>query len=124
MKYSVYCKNCNYTNTIRSNSIDRVELEKEYTNNIEVTCLSCNETHIYNVNNVFATLNKGWHLFLTVITLFATVIVAYYILSNYWGKSFYIYLVAPSISSIPSMIYFVYLKNERKKVRLFNRYRK
>lgn len=119
----VRCLSCESEISFFSHSTDRASLARENGEYLPLRCKKCGSQHKYDVNNVSACFSQLWNLLLVILTILSTACLVYYLSVNYWGKSFYSFVIIPMVSGIPATIYITLLNHENKKVRLFNQYR-
>ena len=116
------CKSCKSEISFRKLFSDRVEFKKLVGDSLELTCKSCNKTDKYRTDNVKAKESKLALLIAFLIFLIGTPILLLF-LWDYFFKVNYFYAMLGLFLplTIPSTIYLIINRNERLKVRLFNR---
>ncbi len=121
MKTVVQCKTCK--KEIKINGIDsRIELKKIKGREFELYCDNCKQKNIYGVNSVYAKISYFKYFLILIITTVISFLlfIYFYKKSNHNPSIFYhlFYMIF-----VPWMFFFVYLKEENKSIRNFNRYR-
>ncbi|MBQ0735245.1 hypothetical protein [Aquimarina celericrescens] len=119
----VYCRSCSKPNKISSYASDRVELSKEKGEVINVKCKYCSKTYGYGVNDVNAE-NGILNLILLIGMVVGTVVIAKFLLQYIDKGGVYSMFLLPVGVSIPGIIYFGWLLEEKKRIRMFNKFRK
>lgn len=119
----IYCKSCSKPNQISSYASDRVELAKEKGDEVKVKCKNCSKIYEYSTNDVIAE-NGILNIILLVGMIIGTIIIANYLFKYLDKGGVYSMFLLPIGISIPGMIYFSWLLEERKKIKTFNRFRK
>ena len=123
MILKIYCKFCSKSNKISSHASDRVELTKEKGDEVKVKCKNCSKIYEYSTNDVTAE-NGILNIVLLVGMVIGTIIIATFLLKYIDKGGVYSMFLLPIGISIPGMIYFSWLLEERKKIKTFNRFRK
>ncbi|GAA4275980.1 hypothetical protein [Aquimarina mytili] len=119
----IYCKSCSKPNKINSYASDRVELAKEKGDLIKVKCNNCSKTHDYSANDVIAE-GSILNLILLVGMIIGTIIIANFLIQYIDKGGIYSMFLLPVGISIPGIIYYSWLLEEKKRIKIFNRFRK
>ncbi|MDH7447230.1 hypothetical protein [Aquimarina sp. 2201CG14-23] len=119
----VYCKDCLKPNRISSNASDRVQLSKEKGDLIELKCKHCSKNQKYSPNDVIGE-NGVLNLILLIGMILGTITLGIFLLKYVNKGGVYSLYIIPVGIVIPSLIYFVWLLEEKKKIRLFNKFRR
>ncbi len=123
MRLYVNCHNCRKEIRFSTSESDRVELSKSKGDKIELTCNQCGQTDIYHVNKIKATENKIAQIIGLIIFVIGTPLTIY-LIWDYIFQFAYIYVIASLIGliGVPFMVYSVIEREQREKVRQFNKY--
>jgi len=124
MRLYTNCNNCKKEIRFSSWESDRVELSKSKGNNIELTCSNCQHQDFYHVNRINAIESKIAQIIGLTIFLVGTPLMFLWIW-DYMIQFTYIYVIAGlvGIIGVPFMIYSVFEREQRKKIRQFNNYK-
>lgn len=120
MRIYVDCKMCDSPIPHWTWSSDRVEFEMEKGKEIELYCNKCNRTYQYKVGEFYARSNKIKLLIALLILLGGTPAVAFLVLkfvvrTSFSGMERLLYLAV-----MPIGLYVMILREDKKRVRLFN----
>jgi len=118
------CHNCKKEVRFSAWESDRVELSKSKGDKIELTCNNCGQTDFYHLNKIIATESKISQIIGLAIFIIGTPLTIYFIW-DYFFRFTYIYVIASLIGfiGVPYMVYSVLKREQKKKVRLFNKYK-
>ncbi|WP_155839695.1 hypothetical protein [Aquimarina latercula] len=98
-------------------------MAKEKGSPLILTCKHCLKTQERSLNDVFAE-NGILNLIFLIGMIIGTIIIANFLLKYLDKGGIYSLFVLPIGIAIPSLIYFVWLIEEKKKIRSFNKFRK
>lgn len=122
MKLYTKCTNCKSDISFWTWTSDRVGFKKSNGDYISLTCKNCNQNTKYHIDDVKAKESKLAYIIALLIFLAGTPIL-FLFLWDYMFMTNNIYtilgLVIPLI--VPSLIFGIITKNDRQRVRLFNR---
>lgn len=120
----LYCS-CNFCKSeiiIREAFNDRGEIKKLYGDTYSILCPRCEQSNQVAGNRVHAKESKFSGL-IFLILLASSFLIGYFLYDYIGTKSIQAWLIVPSISSIPVIVYFIYKKIDNNKIRQFNYYR-
>lgn len=121
MKKKIICKNCKKEIPFRSYLNEYFGYSTKKDETFKVTCDKCGKTNEYYLRDIYAVSNDLLNLLILLILLVIIGLAVYFLCLDYWGQTFYIYIIIPLVIAIPMKIYFTYLKSESTKIRDFNR---
>ena len=125
MKLGYKCKYCTAINEADLNLMDRSQIRDRYPDGVSLICRTCQEENNVEPNKIRAYENKFTNL-ITVLGLLLSIAIGGVFLSKYWannlGRDLYVLAVFAAIIGLPPIVSNLYIKNERKAVKLFNNY--
>lgn len=116
------CTNCKSEIKIKFKARDRGELIKDYGNRLSIICDNCKESIEISPNNVHARINN-LSGFAFPILFICMIFVGVSLFLRFGTKSIYVPNAILVGCFIPFGLYFVYISEEQKKVRIFNSFR-
>lgn len=123
MRLITICKKCKKEIAVRSCASDRGELAREKGKVFVLKCKHCQHEHVYNINEVKATVSHLLNLTLLLVAISISSFIGIYLFQNYWGKSIYLTYAIPVAIAIPLIIYSTFINSQNKKLRIFNSWR-
>ncbi|PWD97477.1 hypothetical protein [Marinilabilia rubra] len=121
MKLYAKCPKCKSEISFTKWVSDRIEFKKSNGEYISLTCKNCNKKTKFHIVNIEAKENKIAHFIALSVLLIGTSLLLIF-LWDFLFLTINIYTIAGllSILVVPSIIFGIITKNERKRVRLFN----
>lgn len=83
-------------------------------------CKKCSSEREYHVNDVRARLNSTLVLVFFLLALIIGVLLLIWVIKNFWDRTFYLYIIAPTVLGAPFMIYSTYIISETNIINEFN----
>lgn len=118
------CKHCCKANRIKNMAFDRAELLKKINRVNSFSCKKCKFKTDYIINDIRASYGILYKILLLG-TVISTILLVYWSINLVEFKKMTVqtpYLI-PVISLIPSLFFFNWLINEKKKIRTFNKFK-
>lgn len=120
------CKSCGTNNSLKKHFSDRVDLSKKMGDSFSCKCKNCEEKNSYTANDIYAQ-HGSMYSFLLIGMIVASASLIYYLTiwiesKNVASQGWSWFLLAIAIT-IPSLLFFNWLMEEKNKIRNFNKYK-
>jgi len=124
MKLYATCRKCRERIVFSSRAQDRGELSEKTGKRIELECPRCGHRDLYHVNEIRAVETGRSRIIGLMIFVLATPPALYWVVKHLYGGGFLqLSLLLGGVVAVPWLIFSTLEKQEKKKVRTFNRYR-